>query len=141
MTYENVLLRLETYQVQTYNVIIAALVINAVDSGRCDEVSGLGLQGRQSFTDDGLGLYVPPQGWASSQSRGVRLNPHQNAEHLRSTVENMWNSLFWHADAEFFDKELEGHYHKASKALDKAIRHGRVSEQDLGLLKQAIDLL
>lgn len=53
----------------------------------------------------------------------------------------MWNSLFWHADAEFFDKELEGHYHKASKALDKAIRHGRVSDGDLDLLKQAVDLL
>lgn len=89
----------------------------------------------------GLGLYVPPQGGVSSQSRGVRLNCHQNAEHLRSTVENMWNSLFWHADAEFFDKELEGHYHKASKALDKAIRHGRVSDGDLDLLKQAVDLL
>lgn len=42
MTYENVLLRLEPYQVQTYNVIIAALVTNAVDSERCDEVSGPG---------------------------------------------------------------------------------------------------
>lgn len=41
MTYENVLLRLEPYQVQTYNVIIAALITNAVDSERCDEVSGL----------------------------------------------------------------------------------------------------
>ena len=53
----------------------------------------------------------------------------------------MWNSLFWHADSEFFDKELEGQYHKASKALEKAIRHGRVSKEDLALLKQAIDLL
>jgi len=93
------------------------------------------------FTDEGLGLYVPPQGGVSSQGRGVRLKRHQNAEHLRSTVENMWNSLFWHADAEFFDKELEGQYSKASKALDKAIRHGRVSEGDLDLLKQGIDLL
>lgn len=45
MTYENVLLGLEPYQVQTYNVIIAALVTNAVDSERCDEVSGLGFAG------------------------------------------------------------------------------------------------
>jgi hypothetical protein len=68
----------------------------------------------------------------------VRLSRCQNAEHLRSTVENMWNSLFWHADAEFFDKELEGHHTKASKALDKAIRLGRV---DLEQMKQAKELL
>ena len=42
MIYETVLLRLEAYQVRTYNIIIAALVTNAVDSGRCDEVSRLG---------------------------------------------------------------------------------------------------
>jgi hypothetical protein len=53
----------------------------------------------------------------------------------------MWNSLFWHADSEFFDKELEGHHSKASKALEKAVRHGRVSKEDLDLLKQAIALL
>ena len=93
------------------------------------------------LTDGGLGLYVPPQGELLFWSRGVRLNHHQNAEHLRSTVENMWNSLFWHADAEFFDKELEGQYSKSSKALEKAIRRGRVSKGDLDLLKQAIDLL
>lgn len=49
MTYENVLLRLEPYQVQTYNVIIAALVTNSVDSERCDEVSGLGFAGDDCF--------------------------------------------------------------------------------------------
>lgn len=53
----------------------------------------------------------------------------------------MWNSLFWHADAEFFDKELEEHHVKASKALQKAMRLGRVSSADLDLLKQAIELL
>jgi hypothetical protein len=71
----------------------------------------------------------------------MRLNRPQNAEHLRSTVENMWNSLFWHADAEFFDKELEENHAKASKALQKAMRLGRVSSADLDLLRQATELL
>lgn len=71
----------------------------------------------------------------------MRLIHHQNAEHLRSTVENMWNSLFWHADSEFFDKELKEHHAKASKASQKAIRLGRVSMDDFDLLKQAIELL
>ena len=53
----------------------------------------------------------------------------------------MWNSLFWHADSEFFDKELEEHHTKAWKALQKAIRLGRVSQEDLDLLKQATELL
>jgi len=71
----------------------------------------------------------------------MRLNCRQNAEHLRSTVENMWNSLFWHADSEFFDKELEEHHAKASKAIQKAIKRGRVSQDDLDLMKQATRLL
>lgn len=69
MIYENILLRLEPYQVQTYNVIIAVLVTNAVDSERCDEVSGWDLP-RRLFPDDGLGLYVPPKG--GSLIRAVR---------------------------------------------------------------------
>jgi hypothetical protein len=71
----------------------------------------------------------------------MRLSSRQNAAHLRSTVENMWNSLFWHADSEFFDKELEEHHAKALKALKKARRLGRVSKEDLNLLEQVLKLL
>jgi len=53
----------------------------------------------------------------------------------------MWNSLFWHADSEFFDKEMAEHHTKAWKALQKATRLGRVSQGDLDLLKQATELL
>jgi hypothetical protein len=60
MTYENVLLRLEPYQVQTYNVIIAALITNAVDSERTDEVRGSRFPERRLLADGALGLYVPP---------------------------------------------------------------------------------
>jgi hypothetical protein len=61
MTYENILLRLEPYQVQTYNVIVAALITNAVDSERCDEVSSMASRDDYLLTTM-RGLYVPPEG-------------------------------------------------------------------------------
>jgi len=50
---------------------------------------------------------------------------------------SLHRSLFWHADQEFFDKDIEAHSHNARESIDRAVERGQVTASDLELLKEA----
>ncbi len=49
----------------------------------------------------------------------------------------VYRSLFWHADQDFFDKEVENHLHNSTSSIERAIARGNTTPNDLELLKQA----
>jgi hypothetical protein len=60
----------------------------------------------------------------------------ENADHITSALTDS-RSLFWHADAEFFDNELENHLRNSTSSIERAIERGRITPEDLQLLKRA----
>ncbi|KAH7107555.1 SNF2 family N-terminal domain-containing protein [Auriculariales sp. MPI-PUGE-AT-0066] len=107
LTKEVVLLDLHPLAVITYNVILALVAGNAVDSDRTD------------------------QDWLfHSANRGS----------LLTVMQNLSQSLFWHADAEALNQEMRQHVRRAKKTLQKAIHLSKAST-DINLARAGLDNL
>jgi hypothetical protein len=54
-----------------------------------------------------------------------------------AAISHRHRSLFWHADAEFFDKELPSHLRNSTSSIERAMERGRITSEDMQLLKRA----
>ena len=135
LTKEIVLLPLEPMQLRTYNLIQSTIVTNAVDSERRDEDYIFHPKVRLAMEDmPATHFIIECQIFAGNIYKLIAVSGQTELIHLSY---DRFRSLFWHADAEFFDTALPDHLNNSAGSIRRAIERGRASLEDLVLLKQA----
>lgn len=134
MTKETVLLRLEPMQAQTYNFIQSTIAVNAVDSERVDQ--DYIFHPKVSFGEHSEHKYGPPDRIKNLCLRHLRICL-SKVSTIPMHIYSLCRSLFWHADQDFFDKELESHLHNSRSSIQRAKEKGNITTEDSELLKQA----
>ncbi|PVF95761.1 hypothetical protein CPB86DRAFT_816902 [Serendipita vermifera] len=61
----------------------------------------------------------------------------KNTKFLQATFSNLAQSLFWHADENFFDRDLEDHFHNSTASIARAIERNKTGKEDFELLVHA----
>lgn len=153
VTHESVLLDLDPYVIKSFNALQAAIVVNAVDSERKDQVCFKTLNFLFVYTENTLQDYLfhPRVCFCSISVLASCDFFFQNVEFLQETVQNMSQYVVAvHTTAEIYISTLRLLFYRvddqlynadelvknANEHIQRALKRG-VSEEDLSLLRSA----